>query len=282
MVITSFTGGLGNQLFQYAFGKQLAAANKQRLYLEIESYKTDYLNRKFLLDRYSINAQFVSETVQKRILTKGTKVNSLLKRLDLIQTVEESGFIFQPQVATANKWINYYKGYWQSYKYFEEIRSLLLKEFSCKTEGLEKAKQEIFTGATTISIHIRRKDYLHDDRYGFVGESYYRDALQYLQQKDVQGSYLIFSDDIEWCKTFFSDLENVTYIGDRYGLEDYEELQLMANCDHHIIANSSFSWWGAWLGKNPHQIVVRPERPFREPSLLYEHHYPTHWIAVAN
>lgn len=282
MIITTLTGGLGNQLFQYAFGRSLALRSGQKLYLETESYKADYLSRKFLLSHYRIQSQVIPSLVQKRVLTDRTKVNNILKRFHLIDTYRETDFSFKPQFCTPRSYINYYIGFWQSYRYFQDIRGVLLGEFTCATENLDAVKRKVWTGPSHISIHVRRKDYLNDDRYGFVGEAYYRQALQHLQEKGVSGHYLIFSDDIDWCKSFFSDLQGTTFIGPEYRLEDYEELQLMAACDHHIIANSSFSWWGAWLGTNPTQQVLRPRNPFREPSLFYQHHYPEHWTVIDN
>jgi len=282
VIVISFTGGLGNQLFQYAFGRKLAATTGQQLFFEIETYKTDYLRRSFVLNHFDISARSIPSLVQRKMLVKRTKLNNVLNNLGLIEIFEETDFSFKPDFLAAPKWINYYKGFWQTQRYFEDIRELLLEELQCKTDRLYQIKNELTGDNETISIHIRRKDYLNDDRYGFVGEMYYKNAIEYFQNKGIGSKYIVFSDDINWCKTFLSGLENTTFIGPEYNLKDYEELQLMSWCSHHIIANSSFSWWGAWLCKKPNHLVIRPETPFREPSLYYEHHYPENWIALEN
>ena len=133
--------------------------------------------------------------------------------------------------------------------------------------------------SNTVAVHVRRTDYLKDDRYGFLGEDYYRNALNIIKQKLSNPTIIFFSDDMLWCKKVFEN-DSIFFCEDPVWKDDFLQLYLMSKCKHQVISNSSFSWWGAWLNQNVNKIVIRPVRPFRDVSLYYENHYPTDWIAI--
>jgi hypothetical protein len=155
-------------------------------------------------------------------------------------------------------------GYWQSEKYFLEISNLIKSEFTFPYEISIKNKETLrdIKKKTAISIHIRHGDYLTNPTtrayHGICSLDYYKNAIKKIEEKVTDPEYFIFTDDPEWAK------ENIFTIRPRYvidwnGNEPHEDLRLMASCKHHIIANSSFSWWGAWLGKHENQMVIAPE-----------------------
>ena len=152
-----------------------------------------------------------------------------------------------------------YKGYMQSEKYFTNNRQLILDMFA-PTEVVKQYindKYRELLRNNLMSIHIRRGDYVHlPDHHPTVSPAYHIDATRYITSRTAVERYLIFSDDIEWCKQTFGNEQDITYIE---GEADYIDLYLMSMCKHNIIANSTFSWWGAWLNQNPDKIVVAPK-----------------------
>jgi hypothetical protein len=155
-----------------------------------------------------------------------------------------------------------YKGYMQSEKYFVHNRQLILDLFA----PTEEIKQYIETKygellkSNLMSMHIRRGDYVHQpNHHPVTSPEYYLTAAEYITSRTAVDKYVIFSDDIEWCKEIFGTDQNVVYIE---GEADYIDLYLMSMCKHNIIANSTFSWWGAWLNNNPDKIVVAPTEWF--------------------
>jgi hypothetical protein len=280
LVVVSFIGGLGNQLFQYAVGRKVSIAQSELLFFDKTSYLNDYYNRKLSIGCLNVRVKNLPDFVAKKFFTPHTKMNRLIKKLSLLDERFEENFSYKPQVLSTKKIITYLNGYWQSYKYFQDIRDVLLTELVTNSKNIEQLKAEISFNASSVSIHIRRKDYLNDERYGFLGLSYYLNAIEFLNKKMNGAHFFVFSDDIEWCKLNLKIEEKVTYISGQFNLSDWEELMVMSYCSHHIIANSSFSWWGAWLCRNPNQIVIRPRKPFKDSSLLYEHYYPENWTSL--
>lgn len=155
-----------------------------------------------------------------------------------------------------------YRGYFQSEKYFKHNRSLILDLFSLPQEDLDyiNSKYSKIMENKTISIHIRRGDYLKfQNHHPLLTPEYYLKAINLILSKDKVNNYIVFSDDIEWCKSIFGDNEDIHYIENE---PDYIDLYLMSKCTHNIIANSTFSWWGAWLNQTPNKIVVAPNTWF--------------------
>jgi len=155
-----------------------------------------------------------------------------------------------------------YRGYMQSEKYFSHNRSFILDLFAPTVEigSYIKSKYKNILESNSLSIHIRRGDYVNlPDYHPLIGVEYYTEAANHITSKVPIDSYVIFSDDIEYCKKLFGDAKEITYI---IGEEDYIDLYLMSFCKHNIITNSTFSWWGAWLNQNPDKIVVAPKQWF--------------------
>jgi hypothetical protein len=282
LVIVSLNGGLGNQLFQYALGRKLSIQNKETLLLDFSILKTDYLGRKLVLDNFRVKGKIIDSIWIRKIVTNNTRLNRIVKYFNLLTESTEQRFNFKPEILDKKSMINYFNGFWQSYKYFQDIRETLLKELVISTPQIADVEKKLNFNSSTVCIHVRRKDYLKDNRYGFVGEVYYYKAISLITAHVPNPHFIVFSDDIEWCKNNLNLKQRVTYLSGEFKLTDWEELIVMSKCHHHITANSTFSWWGAWLCNNAQQIVTRPSKPFKDSSLLYEYHYPDSWIAVIN
>jgi hypothetical protein len=153
----------------------------------------------------------------------------------------------------------YFVGYWQNEKYFCDIRDILLKEIVLKKALPKKARLFTQKHRNLVSVHIRRGDYLNSNSgLDVCGLDYYKKSVRHIYGKIKNPCFLVFSDDVKWCKHHF---QNCTCAAD-FGLSDVEEFVLMSKCRHNIIANSSFSWWGAWLNTHRNKIVIAPKRWF--------------------
>ena len=271
----TFSGGLGNQLFQYAMARSLMTKN-DRLFFDIHNYIEDYLNRSFKLSNYRVKGTILFNRLLKKIFIPKSKTNTLLAHFNMFSKIKENSFLLHKNLAAHCRLFTALEGFWQSDTYFISIRTQLLEE-------LKPFTVPTFPGfmrhSVTVAVHVRRTDYLQDKRYGFLGEDYYRNALHIMKQKLNDPTIIFFSDDIPWCKQVFKD-DNIFFCEAPEWEKDYLQLYLMSKCKHQVIANSSFSWWGAWLNQNDDKIVIRPANPFIDKSLYYENHYPPEWIAV--
>ena len=180
----------------------------------------------------------------------------------------------------------YFKGFYQSERYFEDIKDEIRKSFTfnlsiANSRTLEIVKQ-ISADEHAISLHIRRGDYLqpkHWDSIGCICQlPYYLNAIQEMQHRVKNISWYVFSDDIAWVKENIP-LSNASYIDWNKGKDSWQDMMLMSHCKHHIICNSTFSWWGAWLNPKKEKIVLVPEKWFNHQETPYI--YPTEWIKIA-
>lgn len=270
MVISRLIGGLGNQMFQYAAGRSLAVANNCELKLDVSGYKNYTLHNGYELDLFNIQAGLAMDNeisslvnVQSRWSRFISKKLGLKNKSHLI----EKSFSFEPSFFDIKQSI-YIDGYWQSYQYFESIKSQLKVELTptAPLSGLNLSVAESIVQVNAVSLHIRRGDYVSNNAtnkvHGFLGLKYYEDAISIISSRVSNANYFVFSDDIAWAKENLELTNNVSFIDHNSGKNSYEDMRLMGLCQHHIIANSSFSWWGAWLGQNPNKIVLYPDRWF--------------------
>lgn len=303
MIIVRISGGIGNQLFQYALGRALSFANNDELKLDISAYDLNIEpNRSFKLSHFNIQnitSLIASNNDFKRIGVPSPKKQSLFSKgwrkiyrlFETFKTIKkrkmviEPGFDFYPEILNIKNSC-YLLGVWQSEKYFKHIEVTLQKDFSLKNPLSSKAQElkKIIDSSMSVSIHIRRGDQVSDPwllkKHGALTEEYYSKAIRYIQQKwDVKLSIFIFSDDTSWVKDNLNLGTNIIYVSE-YNLPDYEELVLMSYCKHNIIAKSSFSWWGAWLNNNPQKIVTAPKQRFGDPTTITNDLIPESWIQL--
>ncbi len=261
MIITKIKGGLGNQLFQYATGRAVASHHKLPLKLDLTWFETNKLHNGYRLDQLAIQAEVATENEiiklkgENNILFSALRKVGLFKRKSYFKEKRSSYFdggVFK------NKFL-YLNGYWQNELYFSNIRELLLGELSPinSMNDLGYVYLESIEKSNSVSLHVRRGDYLNLKNIGVLGVDYYTKAVDYIRQNVESPTFYIFSDDLEWCKDSLGFLDDCIYV-DRTQNE-IEDLKLMSFCRHNIIANSSFSWWGAWLNQNPNKIVIAPK-----------------------
>jgi len=278
MIHIRIRGGLGNQMFQYATARHLSYKYNTDLALNTEYFyntpKKD-VKRKYQLDVFNIDKNIKTET----------KVNPIIK---LIQKIFLKFFGDKIQISIANlilkiKLSVYLNGYFQNEKYFSDIRAILLKEFTLNKEINEETKKtkEIILKSEAVCLNVRRGDYLRPDYlkiYGICSMEYYTKALEYIKQRVENPLICIFSDDPEWVKKEFK-IDNVLFTDNRT-ISDYEQMYLMSLCKHNIMANSSFSWWGAWLNQNPNKIVIGPKQWLVNKSSEELDIMPKDWIKM--
>jgi len=290
MIIVNLIGGLGNQMFQYACGRAVAEHTGQKLKLDITGFK-DYKLRKYSLDCFNISAEFATEKEIKlykegRLWFINYFSKKILKR-ELIKNkrfIKEKHFHFDPTILNL-KGNCYLFGYWQSEKYFIDIKDIILKEFTLKRPLSQSAKEyeNIILSSQSVSIHVRRGDYVNNpitnSYHGVCDISYYEKAVDIIYKKVENPKFFIFSDDLSWVKENFKFLKNSLFV-ELKNAPDYEEMFLMSRCKHNIIANSSFSWWGAWLNQNPNKIVIAPKEWFKDNSINTNDLIPLSWIRI--
>lgn len=258
MIVIRLKGGLGNQLFQYAFGKALEAVGNDvyfdRYYFGVDS------TRRYVLDNFNTDVRF-HQTVAP--------------------VVAESGLRFDPDSIRKYSSGQTLDGYWQCEKYFLPVADRLRKDLTLRVEPSDKTKkfaELIQNTPNSVFYHVRRTDNLSQRAlawHGYLPESYYERARKFVEERVSDRHYFIFSDDIAWCRQNIS-LPNSTFVdANTPGLTcdkeyvitaacgtEHEDLYLMSLCQHSIIGNSTFSWWAAWLNQNPGKVVTTPDEWF--------------------
>lgn len=270
LVIVKLIGGLGNQLFQYALGRAISLKNHAPLKLDVSGFET-YKLRHYGLCHFNVVENMASADEIARFRRSGSsRLSNFVSRLGLLPerlrftTVVESGFPFCPRVLEARGNL-YLDGYWQSEKYFKEIEDVIRREFIVKhkPDPVNERVGEMISGTDSVCLHIRRGDYASDPEinkiYGVCTLDYYYAAVRELAKAVAAPHFFIFSDDPQWARDNLEINHPVTFISHNGGAKDYEDLRLMSLCKHFIIANSSFSWWAAWLGRHPAKMVFAPK-----------------------
>lgn len=270
MVIVRLIGGLGNQMFQYAAGRALAELNQTTLKLDIAGFDT-YKLHKYGLDNFMITASVASDDEIKKLVGRTRRGAGVCRLTNLIRpyyrrsVVQERHFHFDPDILKAGPNV-YLSGYWQSEKYFKAVADILRREFVVKhppDQNNQEIAQEV-KSTNSVSLHVRRGDYVSDSGthqvHGSCSLEYYRQALDILAKRVSRPQFFVFSDDIEWVKEHLDIGFPATFVSHNGPKRNYEDLRLMSLCRHHIIANSSFSWWGAWLSSWEGKQVIAPRR----------------------
>ena len=271
MKIVCIMGGLGNQMFQYAFYKSLVEAfGYQQTMIDLSSYSNyqRYNHNGYELFRvFGINAPIAPQNEIYRLGDFKKDFFSKVKRRfggkgTHIKEFETGKFQHNIYIDNADR---YYSGYWQSESYFINVSDSLRHDFTfiddLKDKNTNIVKEILSSNA--ISIHVRRGDYLNlSEIHPTCNFQYYQKAIHEIERNIDNPHYFIFSDDIEWCQMHFGFLERKNYIDWNKGQNSYIDMHLMSLCKHNIIANSSFSWWAAWLNNNLTKIVIAPEKWF--------------------
>ncbi|MFA7658462.1 MAG: alpha-1,2-fucosyltransferase [Candidatus Gastranaerophilaceae bacterium] len=273
MLIVSLLGGVGNQLFQYASARAISIRTGMELKLDITEFD-DYKLRKYELGNFNIQENIASVN----------EIVWMLKRKRLFQQnyFKEKNNRFMPELLKI-KHHAYLEGYFQSEKYFKDVEQIIRQELTFKNLDFIQ-NQDIFKELrqkNSVSIHIRCGDYINDSKnekiYNVCTMKYYQSAIKYILERVENPAFYVFSDDIAWVVRNFKPDVDVKILNIENWQEDF---YFMQNCKHNIIANSSFSWWGAWLNSNPDKIIVAPDRWFNGPKSSYKPIVPNAWAKV--
>jgi hypothetical protein len=292
VVVVKLIGGLGNQMFQYAAGRAVAHRHGVPLLLDTSGFAS-YELRRYELDGLAICADIANEEQRPKLTGTAGKRNvwSALERWlagALSQTVlREASFTYDARIETAKPPV-YLDGYWQSEKYFFDLAQILRQEFEIRDRlddpNCEMLQQIKAVGRSAVSLHVRRGDYVsnsHTAQYhGVCSMDYYRAAVKRMSHDVVTPHFFIFSDDHTWVQENL-DLEHASTL---VKVNDADhgtfDLTLMKSCAHHVIANSSFSWWGAWLNPSNEKIVIAPSQWFARASNDTRDLLPASWIQL--
>lgn len=276
MNVVKISDGLGNQMFQYAFARKMQLDTRRDVWLDVrfinnedavvrkeenhyQMRRNDF--RQYGLDKFQIQLPIADEHVLKYwwyLLEDGFFQNR-------IYAMAKKGLWFWKycdedfsKISMGSFLPMYYKGYFFNLKYYDDIKKILQREFVLKDKiHLPFELKEILKNNNTVSLHVRRGDFLRLNR-DISQKGYYSKALDIMSQKTGLLTILVFSDDIEWVKNNIKIEQKVIYVSDM-GFHDYEELAIMKHCRHNIIANSTFSYWAAYLNANPNKIVICPK-----------------------
>lgn len=281
MVVSKIYGGLGNQMFQYAVGRTLSILNGVDLFLDISEFN-NYKVHGYGLNNYNISAKIYEKPRRMMSAFKWLPYRSSIKKY------KELSLAYDPNVLKLGDNV-YLDGYWQTSKYFECVKNVIENDFECiippnynNNEWISK----IQSNNSSVSLHIRRGDYLTNPAankvHGLCPLDYYKSALNRIVDLGVVDPvFYVFSDDIKWAKQNLRSLaENINFIDCNRQDHNFDDLRLMSACRHNIIANSTFSWWAAWLNKNENKIVIAPKMWFMEPKLSNPDLIPDSWFEV--
>jgi hypothetical protein len=269
-------GGLGNQMFQYSLGRRLAIDNGVPLKLDLTFFssqdsRTHDTPREYALSGWALRAD-VATAADLALFSEPAR-NRFSRMLHRFMPrprghiVREEGFGYQPCVLAARP-PSLLVGYWQSERYFAAIAATLRAEFTLHKPACEHIAGFLHTlpDPGAISLHVRRGDYVRNEQthayHGVCSVDYYLQACNAIARRVPKPRFIVFSDEPEWAINHLRLPWPTTVVRHTAACVPHGDMWLMSRCSHHIIANSSFSWWGAWLGQNPEKIVVAPKRWF--------------------
>lgn len=291
MIKVVLSGGLGNQIFQYAAGRALALKHSTNLVLNLSllhALDSSVTPRSYELGSFRVVCDL--ELKPPLLIRWGCKklmwfLGLLYPRKFYIEKRPsyDSTFLLQPNGVTLF-------GYWQSYIYFSDISKQLMSELQ-PSKPLSKKSIEVLdeiNSSKSIAIHVRRGDYVSNSEalsfHGLMPLNYYTDAIAFALAKFPDATFFIFSDDQDWCKKNLA-LEKACFIDHNHVENSWEDLVLMSKCGHHIIANSSFSWWAAWMADNHQEaanhLVIAPRNWFKKAQEINTaDRFPPHWVLL--
>lgn len=281
-IIVRLFGGLGNQMFQYAFGRRIAIESGSELKLDIISgFRGDFYKRYYSLDNFFIKENFADKDDLPKFRIRHSESNKFHgKIIRFINKHVPFGRNYEIYEKTLNydKRIvkpytkAYFIGYWQDEDYFKPIEEIIRKEFIIKhiIQGENLKLAEEINSCQSVGIHLRRLHgtsnghvlYSHKNKYGDLSLDYYSKAIEFIGRNFENIKLFIFSDSPDWAQNNFQTKLPIRFICHNNDSKNYEDMRLLSLCKHQVIANSSFSWWAAWLNSNKNKMVVAPKSWF--------------------
>ena len=289
MIVARIEGGLGNQLFQYAFGTQLASQHDTELVLDLSSYASKPAHG-YMLDRFSIRARELRTDERKRIPGRyGEGTRSLLQALVFagkeLTRVRERPFGFAERYMSAPD-DNYLVGYWQSERFFRDVTANIREQFhpavSMSSETLRIRDRML--NSSSIAIHLRRGDYITTKPMAARNLSldYYRECVASQLERRPESQVYVFSNDIPWCHANLDLPCPVHFVEHTNNATAHEDLCLMTAAECFVVANSTFSWWGAYLGERQDRTVFAPKSWYHPKTLDDQDINCKDWILVGD
>ena len=291
MIVVKLIGGLGNQLFQYAAARRLAYTHNVPLKLDISGFHI-YKLHSYSLHHFNIIEDFVDVSDIADFVPVKNMAVKIANRLMQMGTpyyrqnvIKERYFHFDPNILLAGRHVCL-EGYWQSEKYFKDIEDIIRNEFTIKdrSDALNTQIACEISARDSVAMHIRRGDYTSDANtnkvHGVSSMLYYRQAIQLVSSRINKLHLYIFTDDPAWAKQEIRFDCPTTLLTHNNADKNYEDLRLMSLCKHNILANSTFSWWGAWLNRNPAKIVIAPKKWFNDKSRNTDDLIPDGWLRL--
>lgn len=288
MIVFYGQGGLGNQLFQYAAARRLAIKHNCQVVLDPYWFahpRAGETHRPYELDKYPVTLRVANLSEQRSWKWMRVRLSKFLRLLLPLTLVREQGIgVYKPALyASIN---SYLIGFWQSEAYFADAKKQLISELTplSPPSATDHSVIEQIYASNSVSIHVRRGDYVSlpsaSAFHGLCSLDYYRTAIQYIAERVSGPMFFVFSDDPVWVRENLVIPFPVRYVDHNQPVDAFQDLRMMSLCQHQIIANSSFSWWGAWLGETQNSIIIAPARWYAInrpiPDLI-----PTRWTRIA-
>ncbi len=290
MIIVYLKGGLGNQLFQYAAARSLASINNTIVKLDTTAY---YYGgpRQYELWHFNIQENIAqSSEILKFTEVKQNKFQKLFSALLHNRSPLPAHHIRYNKTEFYKDFFNlpdniYLEGYFQSEKYFINIADTIRNEFQIKSGLNDKNKEiaELMTNSQSVNICIRRGDYVADQKanqkHGVCSLDYYHRCIKIISEKVKNPNFFVFSNDFNWCRDNLKIQYPVYYV-DHQPDKAHEDLRLMTFCKHHIIGNSTFHWWAAWLAPYKDKLVFAPKKWYARDDMYADELIPDNWIKL--
>ncbi|MBO0951850.1 alpha-1,2-fucosyltransferase [Fibrella forsythiae] len=281
MIVSSITSGLGNQLFQYAFGRALSLYHSVPLKTDLYwfQHEQNTSHRKYGLTHFNIQAPEATWQELDTYIFADTKWHRLTRPYYKRIRIEERSNKYDANVWKFPKH-TYVLGFWQAWRYFADYHAPIREEFQIITPPSDQAARYLdqMSRGTSVSVHIRRGDYLTNPTFNTLTPEYYQRAISYLQERYESLNWFVFSDDMPWVQENITLPESTTLVK---GLSDIDDFRLMNAARHSIIANSTFSWWAAWLKETGDHVIVAPQTPFTHEWLWSgDDLFPPHFVRL--
>ena len=290
MIVVELSGGMGNQMFQYAFGRYLALKHNTELYLDTHylldrNSNSDIIFRNYDLSIFNIKATIASENISKEfghLRSSVVKVKQKLLKSKKLEIVTEKGMTILSDFENLTDNI-YLKGYWQNYLYFDSILEVIKEDFSFIEPIDEKSLNLLkeIKQTNSVCLNVRRADFVTNESHRALDVSYFKEAESIISAKVSNPIFFVFSDDIEWCKENIKLEFETHFIEHKYAGKKFKDyLNLMINCTHYIIPNSSFAWWAVWLSNSKNKIVIAPKIWLHSPTIDTHSMCKGDWILI--
>lgn len=287
MIISTLTDRMGNQLFQYAAGRALAIKNDTILKINKKKFEINPSPvAKYELHHFRIPQNFATnQEINEYLWLKDSLIFRGMRKIYPKHTYFEKSFDYDRCFERLGAKVGL-RGFWQSYKYFDSISDIIREE--CQVvhpiSGLNQVLSNEMRQVNSVAVHVRRGDYVSNPKthviFGTCSLDYYKKAIGLIAERVQNPKFYFFSDDIDWVRENLKVPYSSTYISHNTGEKSYEDLRLMSHCKHNVIANSTFSWWGAWLNQNQNKIVVAPKNWFTDPQKRTDDLCPLDWLRI--